>query len=120
MTEETFKKFVIDLFAIPTIKSDPEKNVLNMKEADYGTAYQNREGKKFYIIPNREQRFIVMIQNKAIGLSFNSFAEAERLIKRQYGAWLSYDDECIKDLAIAKQLPPEEIRKNYPEYMKKS
>lgn len=119
MTEETFKKFVVDIFAYPPIKSDPEKNSLNIKEAEYGTSYQNREGKKFYIKRSNEQKYVVMLQNKTIGLSFNSFKDAERLIKRQYGAWLSYDDECIRDLAMAKQLTPVEIKRNYPEIMKK-
>lgn len=119
MTEETFKKFVVNVFENLPIRSDPEKNELNRKGADYGTTYQNREGKKFYIKQNKEHKFIVMIQNKAIGLSFATFEEAEMLIKRQYGAWLSYDDECLKDLSMTKQQMPEEIRKKYAELMKK-
>ncbi|MGG5254136.1 DHH family phosphoesterase [Neobacillus sp. SM06] len=119
MTEETFKKFVADVFAKPPLKPDPEKNSLNLKEADYGTAYQNREGKKFYIKLTREQKYLIVAQNRILGLTFGTFDEAERLLKRQYGVWLSYDDECVKDLAIAKQLPPEAVRNQYPELMRK-
>ena len=119
MTETTFKKFVADVFAYPPLKPDPEKNSLNVKGADYGNAYQNREGKKFYIKPTREQKYIIIVQNRPLSLTFGTFEEAERLLKRQYGVWLSYDDESVKDLSIAKQLSPEEIRNHYPEFMKK-
>ncbi len=119
MTETTFKKFVADVFAYPPLRPDPEKNSLNVKSADYGTAYQNREGKKFYIKPAREQKYIIIAQKMPLSLTFGTFEEAERLLKRQYGVWLSYDDECVKDLAIAKQLSPEVVRNQYPELMRK-
>lgn len=123
LSTDTFEKFVVNVFDIPSMKPDPEKNELNLKGASYGTAFQNRKKEYSYIIPQSNGNFIVVHNGKKLDQTFETFEAAERFIKRNFSSWLCYDDECVKQLSAAVSKPVEEIREQFAgifiDYLKK-
>jgi len=117
LTEEAFKQFVIDIYALPPIKPDPERNVYNVKNSDYGTAYQNRRGAVSFIRPRSESKYEIIHDGEKLNQVFQSFEEAEIYVKRQYGSSLRYDDDFLKYISTALPVSKEEIAKKFQEIM---
>ena len=119
LSKECFEKFVVNVFDIPPIKPDPQKNELNIKDASYGTVYQNRKKEISYIKPLQNRMYMVIHNGKKIEQTFENFPQAERFIKRNFNSWLRFDDECLKQVAAALSTPMEEARENYPQNLEK-
>jgi oligoribonuclease NrnB/cAMP/cGMP phosphodiesterase (DHH superfamily) len=109
----TFEKFVVNAFDIPPLKPDPEKNELNIKDGKSGTVYQNRKKEFSYIVPDQNGTYQVIHNREKLGQIYESFAGAERFIKRNFLSWLSFDDECLKLIAAAESKTTEAIKANY-------
>jgi len=98
LTEETFKLFVTDAFALQPIKPDPEKNEYNVKDADHGTYYENYNGEISYVKKLNPNMYEVYHQGKLVeGKIFQTFDEAETFIKRNYQSWLQFDRDLKKN-----------------------
>ena len=93
LTEKAFKQFVEQTFYSEPIKRDAPKNQLNVKESDTGTLYTTKEKQNLFLKPNENQEWVLEINHKQQSQSFKSFQEAERYIKRRFGAWLNFDDK---------------------------
>lgn len=119
LTEEAFKKYVINVFDIPPMRPDPDRNELNIKGASYGTSYQNSNGEISYIQPQPEGKYVITIAEKKLPQLFDSYEEAEGYLKRNYASWLRYDQDCLKELASSKSMSVEDVKKNYPAIMTK-
>ncbi|MCD7035666.1 DHHA1 domain-containing protein [Metabacillus sp. GX 13764] len=119
LTEEAFDHFVLKAFPLQPLKPDPERNELNVKNAPYGTYYENRLGDISFIMPVSDQCFEVLQNGENAG-SFSSYEEAERHIKRHYGSWLRFDDACVLHLSTALRIPAEEVKANYEKAVKQA
>ncbi|MGZ4161520.1 MAG: oligoribonuclease, partial [Neobacillus sp.] len=117
LTEEAFKKYVINVFEIPPLKPEPDRNELNIKGAGYGTSFQNGKGEISFIYPETDGKYVIIHSGKKLTQLFPSFDEAELYLKRNYASWLRYDQDCIKELASSNNMPIEDIKKNYPDLM---
>ena len=93
LTEKAFKQFVEQTFYSDPIKRDAPKNQLNVKESDTGTLYTTKDKQNLFLKPNENQEWVLEINHKQQSQSFKSFQEAERYIKRRFGAWLNFDDK---------------------------
>ena len=93
LTEKAFKQFVEQTFYSEPIKRDAPKNQLNVKESDTGTLYTTKDKQNLFLKPNENQEWVLEINHKQQSQSFKSFQEAERYIKRRFGAWLNFDDK---------------------------
>lgn len=113
LTKESFEKFVVHVFELSPIKPDPLLNVLNVKQAGYGTVYQNRKGEFSYIAVQSNGVYIVVHNQKKIGQSFELYEAAERFVKRNFESWLSFDDECLKHFSLSYSTPLEDHKDNY-------
>jgi oligoribonuclease NrnB/cAMP/cGMP phosphodiesterase (DHH superfamily) len=111
----TFEKFVVNVFDIPPLKPDPEKNELNVKAGKSGTIYQNRKKEYSYIVSAKNETYYVIHNGVKLDQIFESFEEAERFIKRNFLSWLSFDDECVKLIAASDSKSAEDIKANYEE-----
>ncbi len=117
LTEEAFKTFIQETFPQAPIKADPEKNELNVKEAEYGSCYINRKGDKLFIRKHSDQKWEILYQGKKWGSTYTEFKEAERAIKRQFGVWLRYDDDLLYQLTTAFPITINEAKSRYKEMM---
>ncbi|MBI0575837.1 oligoribonuclease [Neobacillus cucumis] len=119
MSAEAFEKFVIKVFSLPTLKPDPDKNEFNLKEAKTGTSYKSVKGEISFIRPVNENAYAVIHNGKRYASLFETYEEAERYIKRTYGSWLRYDQECIQQLAEAFSIKIDEVKEKYQPLVKK-
>lgn len=115
MTYEAFKLFIEDVFELMPLKPDPDRNEFNVKNSTLGTSYQNHQGENSYILPTLENQFMVIHNGKKVDEDFNTIAEAERYIKRNYSSWLRPDHEYLRFLSNILGTPLEEIKENYEE-----
>jgi oligoribonuclease NrnB/cAMP/cGMP phosphodiesterase (DHH superfamily) len=113
MKAEAFEKFVVKVFDSLPIKPDADRNELNLKEAEYGTRYQNHKGEVSYILPSGDGTFSIIHNGKKQKFSFKTFVEAERFIKRNFNSWLQYDQEILRQLAGSKPMTMVELKENY-------
>jgi uncharacterized protein len=120
LSPDTFSKFVVNVFGIPTLKPDPPRNELNVKSAEYGTVYQNRKKEFYYIQPQENAMYVVIHKGKNMEDNFESFEQAERFIKRNFTASLCFDDECLKLIAGTLSIPVEEAKAKYKQLLRES
>jgi oligoribonuclease NrnB/cAMP/cGMP phosphodiesterase (DHH superfamily) len=119
LSPDTFSKFVVNVFELPTLKPDPQRNELNVKAAEYGTVYQNRK-KEFYYIKPQESEYVVVHNGKMMEQSFESFEQAERFVKRNFVVSLCFDDECLKLISGTLSVQSEEVKLNYKQLVIKA
>lgn len=113
LTPEAFETFVVNVFAIPAMKVDPDRNEFNLKGAVYGTLYQNAKGEISFIQPVSNDQYAVSHKGEVLQERFPSFEEAERYIKRHYSSWLRFDQECLKEMASSQSISIEEVKSTY-------
>nr|WP_263326182.1 oligoribonuclease [Neobacillus sp. Marseille-Q6967] len=119
MTSTAFEKFVVNVFELSPLKPDSERNELNIKEAAYGTSYQNPKGEISYIKADKEGSYRIIHNGGILDQSFTAFSEAERYLKRNYCSYLRFDHDCIRQLAAGLPLPLHEIKENYGQIISK-
>ncbi|MDN3018735.1 DHHA1 domain-containing protein [Paenibacillus sp. BSR1-1] len=115
LTAEAFETFIVGVFNLSSPKPDADRNEFNVKEASYGSSYQNHKGEISFIQPKGNSSYIVFHNGEKLNQSFLSYAEAERFLKRNYASWLRYDKEYLPLLAKNLQISLEEIKEKYPE-----
>ena len=91
MNEEAFNLYIVETFPLESLRIDAPKNQVNLKGSEQGSLYMDREEHSYFISPTSDQEWTLK-QNKTILETFESFDEAERHMKRMYGAWLVRDD----------------------------
>lgn len=93
LTEKAFKQYVEQTFYSEPIKRDAPKNQLNIKESEAGALYTTRDKQDLFLKQNEDHEWLLEINHKQQSQTFKSFQEAERYIKRRFGAWLNFDDK---------------------------
>lgn len=94
MNEEGFNRYVEQAFPLDPIKQDAARNIYNSKESKYGCLYENREREKFFIY-QKEKEYFIYRENGENSAPYEDFAEAERLVKREFGAALARDEVYV-------------------------
>ncbi|MEO2075496.1 MAG: oligoribonuclease [Bacillus sp. (in: firmicutes)] len=115
LTSEAFKLYIENVFDFMPLKPDSDRNEYNVKNSIFITSYQNSQGESSYVIPLDENQFSIIHNGKKLEETFNTFAEAERFIKRKYSSWLRHDQEYLKFLSNALGVSLEEIKENFEE-----
>jgi oligoribonuclease NrnB/cAMP/cGMP phosphodiesterase (DHH superfamily) len=93
LTEKAFKQFVEQTFYSEPIKRDAHNNQVNIKGSETGSLYTTKDKQNIFLKPNENNEWALEINHKQQSQTFASFEEAERYIKRRFGAWLIYDDK---------------------------
>jgi oligoribonuclease NrnB/cAMP/cGMP phosphodiesterase (DHH superfamily) len=118
LTKEAFEKFVVNVFDLPPLKPDPERNEFNVKGAPFGTAYENRNGEISYIRPLPDGAFEIIHDGKKLEEQFPTFEAAEHHLKRQFASWLRYDHDCLNHMVATFSKSVEEVKADYENIMK--
>ncbi|OCA83286.1 oligoribonuclease [Bacillus sp. FJAT-27225] len=114
--KDIFQKVVVDVFPLQPLKLDADRNELNLRETSYGTYFENRNGDMILIRPLEKGRVEAVSKGNA-STEFDSFVAAERDVKRTYSAWLSYDNDLLRRLSEALDIPFEEARQSYKDML---
>lgn len=97
LTEEAFRRYVVEAFPLEALRGDAFKNEYNVKASPYGVLFANRnEDMIFLFIADKEWRLDV--NGATLEQAFGTFEEAERFVKRSYAAWLVRDDDFVQYL----------------------
>ncbi|CAM4005458.1 DHH family phosphoesterase [Mesobacillus thioparans] len=91
---EAYKRYIDQVFPLEPIKQDAFKNTYNIKDSRNGCLYENRDRDLFFIFKDGTRYFIKLEQKEKLG-PYNDFPEAERFLKRNYGAALARDEVYI-------------------------
>jgi len=95
MTLEAFQQFVANTFELLPLKEDANQNRYNIKASSFGTLYKDREDHTYLIYPVHEEKWKIEKNNRPTDQPFESFAEAEKFLKRRKAAWLVRDDVFV-------------------------
>ncbi|MEC1718605.1 DHH family phosphoesterase [Schinkia azotoformans] len=98
LTADTYKKFVTNTFPLESLRVDARENRFNLKESPLGSLYKDRNDDVFFIYPESDKNWVIERNKTKIKQTFNSFAEAEKYIKRKHEAWLVKDDDFVSFL----------------------
>lgn len=93
LTEKAFKQFVEQTFYSEPIKRDAPNNQLNVKGSETGTLYTTKDKQDIFLKTNENDEWVLELDHKQQSQTFASFQEAERYIKRRFGAWVNFDDK---------------------------
>jgi oligoribonuclease NrnB/cAMP/cGMP phosphodiesterase (DHH superfamily) len=92
LTREAYKHFVDDIFEYDPLWEDARQNRNNLKGTPSGTLYTNRSNDCFFIYEESDHTWMIEKNKTGVEQVFTSFAEAEKMLKRQEQAWLVKDD----------------------------
>jgi uncharacterized protein len=113
LTKQAFEKFIVNVFPLLPAKFDADKNERNVKDASYGSIYENRDGDYSYIRLQSKENYEVIHKGKKLEETFPSYESAENYVKRNFVSWLSYDNDLIRHLCSTLQISAEEVKENY-------
>lgn len=119
LTEEAFKKYVINVYPFEPLKPDAYNNEFNVKGAKYGASYQNRKGNISVILPLQDGTFSIIHEGNKIKQEFWSYNDAENFLKRNYASWLRHDEEYLHHLSITHSIAKDELKRDFAGFMKK-
>jgi uncharacterized protein len=98
LTEDAFELFVKNAFDLQALRPDAMENKFNTPENDLGTLYCNEQNDKFFIV-QQNRKFYIMKNQKPAELGYDTFAEAEKQLKREELAFLVNDHRYVKYLS---------------------
>jgi len=91
MNDEAYTRYIDEAFPLDPIRQDAVRNVYNLKESKNGCLYENRERDLFMIYAEGKEYYVSLSNNDKLG-PYESFSDAERHLKRDYGAALARDE----------------------------
>ncbi|PLT29918.1 DHH family phosphoesterase [Peribacillus deserti] len=97
LTQEGFSLFVEQPFLIEPLKADAFHNRYNIKEPETFCLFSNHNQDTILISREAEKEWRLEINKELIGI-YPAFSDAERVVKRQYSAWLVRDDLYVEFL----------------------
>ncbi|MFC0214756.1 DHH family phosphoesterase [Paenibacillus chartarius] len=97
LSEELYRIYVAEPFAIEPMQPDAFRNTYNVKDNVHGSLYVNRQDDRLWIYQSGGEWHIEE-NGERLELSFPTFAAAERHVKRHYAAWLARDEAFVKYL----------------------
>lgn len=115
LSKDTFQKYVADVFDVLPRKVDPTKNKYNVKASRFGTLFENHQNEMFLIKFDGDKW---RIEDKEYeGKEFESFIEAESVLKREKNVWLSFDDVLIENFSKKYQINEQTLRSQFERSM---
>lgn len=106
ITLDAFQNFVLDTFELEPLKEDARYNEHNVKASSFGTMYRDRDQHTYFIYPIDGETWGIKKDGKKIETDFESFAAAERHLKRTEAAWLVTDRVFVSYLmGIVREKP---------------
>jgi uncharacterized protein len=94
MNSEAYRRYIEQAFPLDPIRQDAARNSYNLKETKTGSLYENRERDLFLIYSKGHEYFIGTENGRKLG-PFQHFSDAERHVKRKFGAALARDEVYI-------------------------
>lgn len=98
LTDEAYKKFVLETFHLEPLREDAKRNRYNVKQSSFGSMYKNKKEDIFFLYPNNETEWVIERNKTKMDQTFSSFTEAEIFLKRNETAWLVRDDTFVSYL----------------------
>ncbi|MFC4560094.1 DHH family phosphoesterase [Virgibacillus kekensis] len=98
MNEEAYKLFVADSFPQEPLREDAHRNRFNLKESSFGSLYKTRQEELFLLYPENDGNWAIEQNETLLDMTFKSFEEGEKYLKRNFEAWLVRDDTFVQYL----------------------
>ncbi|MEK3734921.1 MULTISPECIES: DHH family phosphoesterase [Paenibacillus] len=102
ITEEVYRLYAAEPFELEPIRFDAVRNQFNVKGAESGVLYESW-GEDLLFVYAQAGEWVIEWNGESLPFRFSTFHDAERHMKRQYGAWLARDDvyvQMLKDQLI--------------------
>ncbi|MGM1044583.1 MAG: DHH family phosphoesterase [Bacillota bacterium] len=93
-----FKLFVEEPFELEPMRADAARNQFNIKGSETGVLYESWGDDKIFVYLSRSGQWAVEWNDEPLAFHFKTFEDAERHIKRNYGAWLARDEIYVSML----------------------
>lgn len=103
LTEEAFRLFVTEAFALKPIKEDAKRNRYNLPGNPFGSLYTNGKDETFFLYPLSSGQWKLEQHHQSHPKTFTSFEEGEHFLKRFKSASLARDEVFVQYLMDAKQ-----------------
>lgn len=97
LTDKAYKIFVQQTFSLDPMPEDAKRNRYNVKESSFGTMYIDRD-ENIYFILLKDKKWRVEKNKKLFDITFSSFEEGEKYLKRNYAAYLVRDELFVEYL----------------------
>lgn len=98
ITDEVFRLYVEETFELEPIRTDATRNQYNVKGSETGVLYESWGEDQIFIYLSPSGQWVVEWNNEQLSFHFPTFDEAERHVKRNYGAWLAKDEVYVSML----------------------
>lgn len=96
--EEVYRLFAAEPFELEPLRMDATRNQFNVKGAKNGVLYESWGEDQIFVYMTRTGEWVVEWNGEPLSFHFSNFEEAERHIKRNYGAWLARDEGYVSML----------------------
>lgn len=96
--EEVYRLFAAEPFELEPLRMDATRNQFNVKGAKNGVLYESWGDDQIFVYMSRTGEWVVEWNGEPLPFHFSDFEEAERHIKRNYGAWLARDEGYVSML----------------------
>ncbi|MFI2855865.1 DHH family phosphoesterase [Paenibacillus sp. JSM ZJ436] len=99
MNEEVFRLYAAEPFELDPLPLDAPRNAYNVKASEHGVLYDTPGKSNILLYQSGSGNWTAEWDKEALPFDFPSFEDAERHIKRHYGAWLCRDDRYVQFLS---------------------
>ncbi|WP_054957871.1 DHH family phosphoesterase [Paenibacillus dakarensis] len=99
LSHEVFKLFVEQPFELEPMRADAFRNQFNVKGSETGVLYESWGDDQIFVYMTKHGQWLAEWNNEPLSFQFPTFEEAERHIKRNYGAWLARDEVYVSMLS---------------------
>lgn len=97
--DEVYRLFVEEPFELEPIRADAARNQFNIKGTETGVLYESSDEDQIFVYLTSPDQWGVEWNNELLSFHFPTFEDAERHIKRNYGAWLARDEVYVNMLS---------------------
>lgn len=95
MSDVVFRLFVEETFDLEPVRGDAERNRFNVKGTETGVLYESSGEDMIYVYLSEPGKWSLEWNGELLPFQFSTFADAERHIKRNYGAALARDEAFV-------------------------
>lgn len=96
---EVYRLYVEEPFDLEPIRVDASRNQFNIKGTETGVLYETTSEDQIFVFMTSSGQWVVEWNDELLSFHFETFEQAERHIKRNYGAWLSRDEDYVNKLS---------------------
>lgn len=99
ISDEVYRLYVEEPFDLEPIRIDASRNQFNIKGTETGVLYETTSEDQIFVYKTSSGQWVVEWNDELLSFHFETFEQAERHIKRNYGAWLSRDEDYVNKLS---------------------